>query len=74
MASMDRFQPPAFGLSQEDEGPPFLDRLLAFTGGFFVGYAIGDCIFGRKGDKQGNCCAGSSAFVVVALLVLAVLL
>ncbi|MEM3087297.1 MAG: hypothetical protein QXT68_09215 [Halobacteria archaeon] len=72
--NMELRQPPRAGLSSEEDGPPLFDSIVAFTGGFLAGYAIGNHTFGGKGDRQDGCCAGSSAFVVVALLILAVLL
>ncbi|MEM3086223.1 MAG: hypothetical protein QXT68_03675 [Halobacteria archaeon] len=67
-------QPPRAGLSGEEDGPPLFDSLLAFAGGFAVGYGLTSHALGGKGDRQDGCCAGSSAFLVVALLALAVLL
>ncbi len=61
----------------DDDGPRvgWFEELAAFGAGFVGGYALGNSIFSGGKDKGWNdCCAGSSAFIVVVLLVLAVLL
>ncbi len=49
-----------------------LDDLMAFAGGFAVGYGLTSRSMGRK--DQGDCCGGTAASLLILLLGVAVLL